>query len=80
MIVANDGAAGLVMLSQQDFDLVAMDIQMPMMDGLEATRKIRLDEPIVAITANAFDDDRRKCLEAGMGRLCGKTSEREGYW
>ena len=73
VMVANDGAAALVMLSQQDFDLVAMDMQMPMMDGLEATRKVRLDElgsgrhmPIVAITANAFDDDRRKCFEAGM--------------
>jgi CheY-like chemotaxis protein len=71
--VANDGAAALVMLAQQAFDLVAMDMQMPMMDGLEATRKIRLKElgtarhmPIVAITANAFDDDRRKCFEAGM--------------
>ena len=71
--VANDGAAALVMLSQQEFDLVAMDMQMPVMDGLEATQKIRLDElgkgrhlPIVAITANVFSDDRRKCFEAGM--------------
>jgi CheY-like chemotaxis protein len=61
------------MLSQQQFDLVAMDMQMPVMDGLEATQKIRLSEldtashlPIIAITANAFDDDRRKCFEAGM--------------
>jgi CheY-like chemotaxis protein len=74
VMVANDGAAALFMLSQQDFDLVAIDMQMPVMDGLEATRKIRLNElgsarhmPIVAITANAFDDDRRKCFEAGMG-------------
>jgi CheY-like chemotaxis protein len=73
LMVANDGAAGLVMLSQQDFDLVAMGMQMPTMDGLEATRTIRLDElgsarhmPIGAITANAFDNDRRKCFEAGM--------------
>lgn len=73
VVVANDGAAALVMLSQRDFDLVAMDMQMPIMDGLEATRKIRRDElgsarhiPIVAIIANAFDDDRRKCFEAGM--------------
>ena len=73
VVVANDGAAALRILSQQQFDLVAMDMQMPVMDGLEATQKIRLNElgatrhiPIIAITANAFDDDRRKCFEAGM--------------
>jgi two-component system sensor histidine kinase/response regulator len=73
VVVTNDGAAALTMLSQQQFDLVAMDMQMPVMDGLEATQKIRLSElvtarhtPIIAITANAFDDDRRKCFEAGM--------------
>jgi len=73
VVVANDGAAALAVLSQKEFDLVAMDMQMPVMDGLEATQKIRLNEagtarhmPIVAITANAFDDDRRKCFEAGM--------------
>jgi CheY-like chemotaxis protein len=60
-------------LEQQEFDLIAMDMQMPVMDGIEATQKIRLNElgsarhmPIIAITANAFDDDRRKCFEAGM--------------
>ena len=73
VVVTNDGAAALTMLSQQPFDLVAMDMQMPVMDGLEATQKIRLSElgtprhmPIIAITANAFADDRRKCFEAGM--------------
>lgn len=73
VVVASDGAAALKVLSQQEFDLIAMDMQMPVMDGLEATHKIRLSEvgtarhlPIVAITANAFDDDRRKCFEAGM--------------
>jgi two-component system, sensor histidine kinase and response regulator len=50
-----------------------MDMQMPHMDGLEATRKIRAEEmhthrhaPIIAITANAFEEDRRQCEEAGM--------------
>jgi PAS domain S-box-containing protein len=71
--VAGDGVAALDALSQGKFDLVAMDMQMPVMDGLEATRQIRLREkpteqrlPIVAITANAFDEDRFRCLEAGM--------------
>ena len=55
------------------FDAVLMDIRMPVMDGLEATRRIRTlnrpdaqQVPIIAMTANAFDDDSRKSLESGM--------------
>ena len=73
VVVARDGADALAILPQRQFDLIAMDMQMPVMDGLEATQKIRLNElstgrhiPIVAITVNAFEDDRRKCFEAGM--------------
>jgi CheY-like chemotaxis protein len=59
--------------TQQEFDLVAMDMQMPLTDGLEATEEIRSREknsggqlPIMAMTANAFEEDRRRCQEAGM--------------
>jgi signal transduction histidine kinase/CheY-like chemotaxis protein len=73
VLVANDGMAVLHILEQHEVDFIAMDMQMPILDGVETARKIRAMEkgagghvPIMAITANAFEEDRRKCLVAGM--------------
>ena len=71
--VANDGREALELLALESFDLVLMDVQMPRMDGFQATAAIRAGEeasghhmPIVAMTAHAMRGDRERCLEAGM--------------
>ena len=73
VVLAEDGKRVLELLPQHSFDLVLMDVEMPMMDGLEATRAIRKAEtgsethiPIVAMTAYAFKSDRERCLQSGM--------------
>ncbi len=72
-VVVEDGASALELVATDEtFDLVFMDIQLPGMDGLETTRRIRVAEPddrhlpIVALTANVAPEDRRACLDAGM--------------
>ena len=76
---ANDGVAGVEAMRQGQFDLVLMDVQMPVMDGLTATREIRALEgargaatPIVAMTANVLPDQIATCLAAGMDDHLGK--------
>ncbi|MFA7293253.1 MAG: PAS domain S-box protein, partial [Rhodocyclaceae bacterium] len=68
--LAGNGAEAVDMAAKTTYDLILMDMQMPVMDGLEATRAIRAQAsgkmPILAMTANAFGDDRRRCLDAGM--------------
>jgi PAS domain S-box-containing protein len=69
--VAENGQIALEMVQSKDYDLVLMDMMMPVMDGLEATRRIRATLtgrrlPIVAMTANAMQGDRERCIEAGM--------------
>jgi PAS domain S-box-containing protein len=73
--VAGNGVQALELVGQGGFDLVLMDMQMPEMDGLEATRRIRAAGqvlPIVAMTANAMDNDRDRCIEAGMNDFLAK--------
>ncbi len=75
--VARNGSEAVERAHERDYALILMDVQMPVLDGLEATRAIRAlpdraDTPILAMTANAFGDDRRACLEAGMNDHIGK--------
>ena len=76
---ANNGAQGLTMALAQSFDLILMDIQMPIMDGIETTKRIRtagITTPIVAYTAFTSDECRRSCLKAGCNAFLGKPSSR----
>jgi PAS domain S-box-containing protein len=73
VVVAENGRVAVDLVRQSDFDLILMDVQMPVLDGLDATAIIRRQEvdtgkhlPIVAMTANAMSGDRERCLEAGM--------------
>ena len=69
--LAEDGLQALAMATQNDYALILMDLQIPKINGIEATKAIRLipgrqSTPILAMTANAFDEDRQICLDAGM--------------
>jgi CheY-like chemotaxis protein len=75
--VANDGSEALAMARQHRYALILMDMQMPNMNGVDATKAIRQDSlntdtPILAMTANAFEEDRQTCLTAGMNDHLGK--------
>jgi PAS domain S-box-containing protein len=76
---ADDGEQGLRLALERPYDLVLMDMQMPVMDGLQASRQIRArlgpQLPIIAMTANAFGEDREACLAAGMNDHLGKPVE-----
>ncbi len=81
---AGNGAEALDLVQRQDFDLVLMDVQMPVMDGLEATAAIRkLDDPkkaklpIIAMTAHAYKSDQERCLAAGMDAYISKPINRQ---
>ncbi|MBS0367691.1 MAG: response regulator [Proteobacteria bacterium] len=78
--VAADGEEAVTMAARNAYALILMDMQMPRLNGLDATRAIRnqpghATTPILAMTANAFDEDRQRCLEAGMNDHLGKPVE-----
>ncbi|WP_226174212.1 PAS domain S-box protein [Hymenobacter lucidus] len=87
---AENGAVAVELVRQQDFDVILMDVQMPVMNGLEATARIReelaLPTPIIALTANAIKGEREKCLDAGMNDYLAKPFQEDdllkviSYW
>jgi CheY-like chemotaxis protein len=80
---AENGEQALSELAKHSVDCILMDIQMPVMDGLEATRRIRASEaelhsiPIIALTAYAMSGDRQKCLDAGMDDYIAKPVDKD---
>ena len=72
---AKNGQEAVDMVERGEYDLVLMDIKMPIMDGLEATKKIKETHPslpIIALTANAFDSDRQMAFDAGCDEFLSK--------
>lgn len=75
--LVEDGEAALVLLASRPYDLVLMDVQMPRLDGISATRELRkmplaYQPRVIAVTANVLDDERAACLEAGVDEFLGK--------
>lgn len=84
--IANNGLEAVEMFRENQYDVILMDLMMPVMDGLEATIKIREEEemnnsdkriPIIAITANTMDNDRDTCISYGMDDFMSKPFDIE---
>jgi CheY-like chemotaxis protein len=82
IIEAENGQIAVDLARGNEYDLILMDMQMPVMDGLTATREIRKfnkDIPIVAMTANAFKEDAERCIEAGMNTHIAKPIDTDVF-
>ena len=81
--ITDNGLEAVVAVTQKKYDLVLMDVQMPEMDGIAATKHIRSlagskgQMPIIAVTANTLEDDRQKCLLAGMNDFIPKPVDQQ---
>jgi CheY-like chemotaxis protein len=81
VVIANDGMEAIEKAQNETFDLIFMDMQMPNMDGLEASVKLRelgISTPIIALTANAVKGDMEKCIESGMNDYLSKPVQKKG--
>jgi two-component system, sensor histidine kinase len=79
VLSADNGAVGVEKALQGDFDIVLMDIQMPIMNGIEATRRLRaqgFSRPIIALTAHALAEERDLCLHSGFSDYLSKPITR----
>lgn len=79
--IANNGEEGIDLLQKNEYDLVLMDLQMPIMDGYQATGYIRnelkMDIPIIAITAHSLIGEQQKCFDLGMNAYVSKPFKQE---